>query len=130
MCGELNGGLVVSTCEARRRSIHGRGTSVQGSPYTEDKGPEPLPTRPARRLSGFKGKPVFRGTVPTDPALSWLLEPNHPSIRYLVLTHVMGRGPSDPEVRAARQEISKDRGSGRYSLAGTRRAGGYAMADG
>ncbi|HXY47154.1 MAG TPA: hypothetical protein VEK13_04585 [Thermoplasmata archaeon] len=46
--------------------------------------------------------------MPSDPVLTWLLEPSQPSIRYLTLTQVMGRRESDPEVRAARAEIPHD----------------------
>ncbi len=41
-------------------------------------------------------------------ALGWLLAPSQPSVRYLALTQVMGRRPSDPEVRAARRAIPQD----------------------
>ncbi len=51
---------------------------------------------------------ALEAAVPRDPVLTWLLEPSHPSVRYLTLTRVMGRPPSDPEVRAARRAIPQD----------------------
>jgi hypothetical protein len=46
--------------------------------------------------------------VPSDPTLDWLLEPSHPSIRYLALTQVVGERPSSADVRAARRRIPVD----------------------
>ncbi len=57
---------------------------------------------------GIKYEQVLGGNVPPDPVLSWLLEENQPSVRYLTLTQVMGRRPSDPEVLATRQKIPQD----------------------
>lgn len=42
-----------------------------------------------------------------SPALDWLLEENQPSIRYLTLTRLLGRRESDPEVRSAREKITR-----------------------
>ncbi len=39
--------------------------------------------------------------------LDWLLEPDQPSIRYLTLTQLLGRKPSDAEVREAKAQIPK-----------------------
>jgi hypothetical protein len=38
--------------------------------------------------------------------LTWLLEPENPSARYLTLTEVLDRAPGDPEVATARAAIS------------------------
>jgi len=43
---------------------------------------------------------IFNG----DP-LPWLLEPENPSVRYLALRDLLGRGEHDPEVQAARAAI-------------------------
>lgn len=40
----------------------------------------------------------------TDP-LTWLLEPDDPSVRYLALRHLLGRPEDDPEVQAIRAAI-------------------------
>ena len=42
-----------------------------------------------------------------SPAVSWLLEENQPSIRYLALTELLGRPESDPDVKAARANITR-----------------------
>ena len=42
---------------------------------------------------------------PIDATMRWLLEETQPSIRYLALTELMGRGESDPEVAAAKKLI-------------------------
>jgi hypothetical protein len=39
------------------------------------------------------------------PSLAWLLEPENPSSRYLVLSRLLGRAEDDPEVRIARSAI-------------------------
>lgn len=39
--------------------------------------------------------------------LDWLLEPEEPSVRYLALTGLLGRGRDDPDVREARRSIGK-----------------------
>jgi hypothetical protein len=61
-----------------------------------------------------------------DPT-EWLLEKSNPSVRYLTLTNILGRGKADPEVQRAKAEImtagvvprilSKSRGDG-WSEAG------------
>lgn len=40
-----------------------------------------------------------------DAALAWLLDDDQPSIRYRTLTELLGRPPTDPEVRRARSAI-------------------------
>jgi len=42
----------------------------------------------------------------TDGVLSWLLEPENPSVRYNTLRDILGRPVDDPEVHAARQAIA------------------------
>ncbi len=37
--------------------------------------------------------------------LDWLLEPTNPSVRYLALRHLLGRGEDDADVREARGAI-------------------------
>ncbi|MDG6939346.1 MAG: terpene cyclase/mutase family protein [Nitrososphaerota archaeon] len=39
--------------------------------------------------------------------VDWLLEENQPSIRYLTLTELLGRTEKDPEVKRARENITK-----------------------
>lgn len=39
------------------------------------------------------------------PILDWLLEPSNPSVRYLALRHLLGRGEDDADVREARAAI-------------------------
>jgi len=40
-----------------------------------------------------------------EPVISWLLEEENPSVRYLTLTTLLGRPESDPECRSSRQAI-------------------------
>lgn len=42
-----------------------------------------------------------------DSTLTWLLEEEQPAVRYLALTQLLGRKPSDPEVREARARIPR-----------------------
>jgi len=42
----------------------------------------------------------------SDP-VGWLLEDEEPSIRYLTLTNLLGKGEKDPEVKAAKRQIGK-----------------------
>ena len=37
--------------------------------------------------------------------LDWLLEPEQPSVRYLALTQLLGKRPSDSEVRETKARI-------------------------
>ncbi len=46
-------------------------------------------------------------TLIPDSTLEWLLEPDNPPVRYLTLTDLLGRTPSDPEVRATRSQLSR-----------------------
>ncbi len=39
--------------------------------------------------------------------LEWLLEEDQPSVRYLALTQLLGRGERDPEVRTAKENITR-----------------------
>ncbi|MGP8078856.1 MAG: hypothetical protein ACLQD8_09225 [Thermoplasmata archaeon] len=43
--------------------------------------------------------------MPSAKVLDWLLEPDQPSIRYLVLTQLLGRSTTDSEVREAKARI-------------------------
>jgi len=45
--------------------------------------------------------------VKSKSALDWLLEKDQPSVRYLALTQLLGRPEDDPEVRLAREMITK-----------------------
>jgi len=45
-------------------------------------------------------------TIP-DAVLEWLLEPDNPPVRYLTLTRLLGRAPSDPEVEEARCRLNQ-----------------------
>jgi hypothetical protein len=45
--------------------------------------------------------------VSQDKVLDWLLEPDQPSIRYLTLTQILGRGESDSDVRDAKARIPR-----------------------
>jgi hypothetical protein len=50
------------------------------------------------------------GSSPTEPdseVMDWLLGEDQPSIRYLALTHLLGRKESDSEVRDSRERITK-----------------------
>lgn len=42
-----------------------------------------------------------------DSALEWLLEFNNPPVRYLTLTGLLGRAPSDPEVEETRARLNE-----------------------
>jgi len=42
-----------------------------------------------------------------DSTLEWLLEPDNPPVRYLTLTDLLGRPPSDPEVRETRSRLGQ-----------------------
>ena len=46
--------------------------------------------------------------MPSDPVLTWLLEPTQPSIRYLTLLRLRGNRASAAEVRAARAAVPRD----------------------
>ena len=48
-----------------------------------------------------------KGNESKDPVIDWLLEPNQPSVRYYALTDLLGCKENDPEVRAARAQISR-----------------------
>src|SRR3972149_5257908 len=43
--------------------------------------------------------------MPREKALDWLLEPDQPSIRYLTLTKLLGKGETDSDVRDAKARI-------------------------
>ena len=47
--------------------------------------------------------------MPDEPVLTWLLEPSQPSIRYLTLTHLLGRRETDSDVQAAKAQIPNTR---------------------
>jgi hypothetical protein len=49
--------------------------------------------------------PTKTSTTTESAALTWLLEPDQPSVRYRALTELLGRKESDPDVRAARNAI-------------------------
>jgi hypothetical protein len=42
-----------------------------------------------------------------EAAVTWLLEPDQPSVRYRTLTELLGRKESDPEVREAKKSIPR-----------------------
>ena len=44
--------------------------------------------------------------MPKTPPISWLLEPENPSVRALALTELMGRDAEDADVLEARQMIA------------------------
>jgi hypothetical protein len=44
---------------------------------------------------------------PKTGALDWLLEEDEPSMRYLTLTNILGRGEKDPDVKAAKGQMGK-----------------------
>jgi len=56
-------------------------------------------------------------------AIDWLLAEDQPSIRYLTLTQILGRGEDDPEVESAKAGIAK-RGWA-ADILGKQKAGGY-----
>jgi len=49
-----------------------------------------------------------KSIIKADPT-SWLLEANNPSVRYLTLRHLLGRGDDDADVREARAAIQQSR---------------------
>jgi hypothetical protein len=51
-----------------------------------------------RKLTLLEGNPK---------AVSWLLEEDQPSVRYLTLTNLLGRSGKDPDVKSARNNITK-----------------------
>jgi hypothetical protein len=55
-----------------------------------------MPSKPRRRHP--------QGARTKDP-IAWLLEDDNPSVRYLALTDLLGRGADEPEVTAARRAI-------------------------
>jgi len=65
---------------------------------------DPADGRSVGPLGLFRGVGVRRGMV-DDVVLSWLLEEEQPGVRYRTLTELLGRAPSDPEVRKAKQRI-------------------------
>lgn len=46
-----------------------------------------------------------RGSPRRQKVLDWLLEEDEPSVRYLTLTQLLGKGPSDSDARAAKARI-------------------------
>ncbi|MCI4349950.1 MAG: terpene cyclase/mutase family protein [Thermoplasmata archaeon] len=68
---------------------------------------------PPRKVTPPPGRPVgapragHRASSGHARALTWLLEPEQPSMRYLALTQLLGRPPTDPDVRAARDRIPR-----------------------
>ena len=43
--------------------------------------------------------------MPSERVIDWLLEPDQPSVRYLTLTHLLGKSEADSEVREAKARI-------------------------
>jgi hypothetical protein len=50
----------------------------------------------------------WKNALKADP-ITWLLEPDNPSVRYLALRHLLERSEDDPEVKAARAAIPHSR---------------------
>ena len=50
--------------------------------------------------------PGWQQIINGDP-VPWLLEPEHPSVRYWTLVDILGRPAADPEVQAARAAIAR-----------------------
>jgi hypothetical protein len=65
------------------------------------------PSRP-RAPPATPSKPAAPSrTGPGQATVDWLLESSQPSIRYLTLTSLLHRAPSDPEVLATRSEVPR-----------------------
>ena len=60
-----------------------------------------------------------------DDAVSWLLEPDEPSVRYFTLIDLLGRPERDPEVIAAKQAVMRQ-GPVAHILARQNEDGGFA----
>lgn len=65
-------------------------------------------------------------TVHTDLAVSWLLQSEDPSVRYLTLTEVLGKPHDLPDVESARKQIPQGP-KVRVLLSGQRRDGGFGV---
>lgn len=65
-------------------------------------------------------------TVQTRRAVSWLLQSEDPSIRYLTLTSVLGKPLDAPDVESARKQIPQGP-KVRVLLSGHRRHGGFGV---
>jgi len=50
-----------------------------------------------------------RNSVTKADPITWLLEPDNPTVRYLTLRHLLGRPKGDPQVEAARAAIPHSR---------------------
>jgi hypothetical protein len=61
-----------------------------------------------------------------EPGVRWLLRSKDPSVRYLALTEILGKGESTPEVRAAKKRIPRGARL-RALLAGQRADGGFGV---
>ncbi len=64
-----------------------------------------------------------------DPVIDWLLDPVEPSVRYRTLVGLLGRPPTDPEVRRTRSEI-RQRGFAHRILAERTEAGDWGGSQG
>ena len=69
-----------------------------------------------------------RPSSATPGVIDWLLEPEHPAVRYLTLTEVLGRSPRNREVKAARADIMR-RGAVPAILAHQTPEGGWGKPD-
>ncbi len=58
-----------------------------------------------------------------DAVIRWLLEEDQPAIRYLTLTQLLGKPADDPEVEAAREQITKSGWAA--DLLATQKCGGW-----
>jgi hypothetical protein len=65
-------------------------------------------------------------TVHTDPATSWLLQSEDPSVRYLTLTEVLDKPHYLPDVESARRQIPQGP-KVRVLVSGQRRDGGFGV---
>ncbi len=65
-------------------------------------------------------------TVHTDLAVSWLLQSEDPSVRYLTLTEVLDKPHDLPDVESARKQIAQGP-KVRVLLSGQRRDGGFGV---
>jgi len=66
--------------------------------------PRRPPSKRPSRTSSASGPSVGNADA---AVLDWLLEESQPAVRYRTLTELLGRGPDNPEVRAARSQIPR-----------------------
>jgi hypothetical protein len=80
---------------SKRKPAHGSGRTEGG--FGNPSGEPGTPKHQAARCAA--------DLMARQPVTDWLLEEGQPAVRYRALTELLGRGPTDPEVRDARTRM-------------------------